>query len=139
MKLERRDFNKRIARANDRFRRTLDPLQGRLILTPSIHRSKHKEAIVNAVRRYNGFVECDHEHSDGLVEVNGRKYLWAITYVDGDFAPYNYLVGGNIELRIFEAEVRKRPCSRKMSLNMEKRIQRQSFGRKPRRGKHKTT
>lgn len=137
MKRKHRDFNMRIANANDRFRRSLDPNQGRLVLTPLIARSNYKDAIVKAVQRYKGFIETDREHADGLVEVNGRKYFWSITYIDPDFAPYNYLVGGNIELRIFEADVPKRPRTRKLSLKTEKRRHTQFRRSKPRRGKQK--
>lgn len=138
MKRQRRDFNMRIANANDRFRRTLDSSQGRLVLTSSIARSKYKDAIVKAVQRYKRFGDADREHSDGLVEVNGRKYFWMITYLDPDFAPFNNLVGGNIELRIFEAEVNGRTGSRKSSLRTEKRRHVHTRRRKARRGKQKT-
>lgn len=74
-----------IAYLNDQFRRTCDPF-----LTPSIAYREDRDAIVQAVRDFDGFTPDNDpwkEHDMGGFDWEDTRVLWKLDYYDaaGDY------------------------------------------------------
>lgn len=78
-----------IKERNDRLRKTLTPDgKNRIVLTASVNASDNREAILDAVRMFDGFNSGNDphgEHDMGSVGVGGRKYYFKFDYYDLNF------------------------------------------------------
>lgn len=89
-----------IAKLNDLLRTTMISNKcNKVILTPTVSESEDREKIISTVRNFNSFCEDNdpyEEHDCSVFEVNEKKYIWKIDYLDHNFlyglAPYEELV-----------------------------------------------
>lgn len=82
-----------IAKENDLFRETMiTTTRHRIVLTPGVSESPHREDIITAVRQFNDFKSANDpygEHDFGMVDVKGDSYFWKMDYYDSSLSHYS--------------------------------------------------
>ncbi len=94
-----------IRNKNDLFRRTFNPLLGRVLLTRSVQNSENLPDIVKAVQNFNDFNSDNdpyREHDFGAVAIKGDRFFFKIDYYDENYEYYQ--VDGKRVLTIMRAE-----------------------------------
>lgn len=77
-----------IKQENDACRRALvSNAKCKIMLTPGVNESEHRQDILEAVRSFDAFTADNNPHGEndfGSVEVGGEKYFFKFDYYDTD-------------------------------------------------------